>query len=141
MRGQRLSQPTPTSLGQGCVFVFTRDLPPALLAEWLGSFTCHCGNTGMERTPTKSQHRKLTREENSPAAPAGSQTRNLSITSPALSATSYPGQPDHSSDKLLKGHGSASCEVCVILTSNTCVTPWRRCRDAWCAISCSTKVP
>ena len=22
------------------------NLPPALLAEWLGSFTCYCGNTG-----------------------------------------------------------------------------------------------
>ena len=27
------------------------NLPPALLAEWPGSFTCHCGNTGVERTP------------------------------------------------------------------------------------------
>ena len=25
-----------------------------------GSFTCHCGNTGVERTPNKSQHTKLT---------------------------------------------------------------------------------
>ena len=30
-------------------------------------------------------------EENSPAAPAGIQTHNLSITSPALLPTSYPG--------------------------------------------------
>ena len=22
------------------------NLPPALFAEWPGSFTCHCGNTG-----------------------------------------------------------------------------------------------
>ena len=37
---------------------FRCNLPPALLAEWPGSFTCHCGNTGVERTPSKSQHTK-----------------------------------------------------------------------------------
>ena len=62
--GQRHSQPTPTSMGQGCICVFRRNLPPALLAEWPGSFTCHCGNTGVERTPNKSQHTKLTLEKN-----------------------------------------------------------------------------
>ena len=38
-------------------------LPSALLAEWPGSFTCHCSNTGVERTPGKSQHTKLTLEK------------------------------------------------------------------------------
>ena len=42
--GQWHSQPTPTSLGQG-------------------PFTCHCGHTGVERTPNKSQHTKLTLEK------------------------------------------------------------------------------
>ena len=42
------------------VCVFRCNLPPALLADWPGSFTCHWGNTGMERTPNKSQHRKWT---------------------------------------------------------------------------------
>jgi len=28
--------------------VLSRNLPPALLAEWLGSFRCYCGNTGVE---------------------------------------------------------------------------------------------
>ena len=32
------------------VCIFRCNLPPALLAEWLGSFTCHCGNAGVERT-------------------------------------------------------------------------------------------
>ena len=36
---------------------------PALLTEWPGSFTCHCGNTGLERTPNKIQHTKLTLEK------------------------------------------------------------------------------
>ena len=45
------------------VCVFRCNLPPALLAEWPGSFTCHCGNTGLERTPRKSQHTKLTLEK------------------------------------------------------------------------------
>ena len=53
MLGKRHSQPTPNS-------VFRCNLPPALFAEWPGSFTCHCGNTGVERTPNKSQHTKLT---------------------------------------------------------------------------------
>ena len=43
--------------------MFRYNLPPALLAEIPGSFTCHCGNTGMERTPNKSQHTKLTLEK------------------------------------------------------------------------------
>ena len=37
-------------------------LPPALLAELPWPFTCHCCNTGVERTPNKSQHTKLTLE-------------------------------------------------------------------------------
>ena len=37
--------------------------PPALLAEWPGSFACHCGNTGVERTPNKSKHTKLSLEK------------------------------------------------------------------------------
>ena len=60
------------------------------MAEWQGSFTCHCGNTGMEWTTNKSAHDVHSGEENSPAAPAGIQTHNLSITSQALLQTSYP---------------------------------------------------
>ena len=48
------------------VCVFRCNLPPALLAEWLGSFTCHCGNMGVEQTPYKSQHTKLTLEKKIP---------------------------------------------------------------------------
>ena len=29
------------------------NLPPALLAEWLGSFTCYCGNAEVEQVPKK----------------------------------------------------------------------------------------
>ena len=43
--------------------VFRCNLPPAFLAEWPGSSTCHCGNTGVERTPNKSQHTKFTLEK------------------------------------------------------------------------------
>ena len=35
-------------------------LPPALLAEWPRSSTCHCGNMGMRRKCTKNQNRKIT---------------------------------------------------------------------------------
>ena len=62
MHGQH-SQPFPTSLGRGCVRVYQGcNLPPALLSERLGSFTCHCGNTGeWERATLRtSHHRELT---------------------------------------------------------------------------------
>ena len=45
------------------VCVFSSNLPPALLAEWPGSFTCYCGNTGVDGYRNKSQHRKLTQEK------------------------------------------------------------------------------
>ena len=45
------------------VCVFRCNLPSVLLAEWPGFLTCHCGNTGVERTPNKSQHTKLTLEK------------------------------------------------------------------------------
>ena len=43
------------------------------------------GNTGVERIPKLESAQKVDPgEENSPAAPAGIRTRDLSITSPAL---------------------------------------------------------
>ena len=42
------------------VCMFRCNLPSALLAEWLGSFTCHCGNMGVEQIPHKSQQTKIT---------------------------------------------------------------------------------
>ena len=53
---------------------------------------CHCSHTGVERTTTTSQHRKLSREMkcNSPATPPGIRTRNFSIKSPALYKLNYP---------------------------------------------------
>ena len=45
------------------VCMFRCILPPALLAEWLGSFTCHCSYTGVEQTLSKSQHRWLSLEK------------------------------------------------------------------------------
>ena len=48
--------------GEG-VCVFRCNRPSALLSEWPGSFTCHCGNTGVERIPNKSRHTKLTVEK------------------------------------------------------------------------------
>ena len=31
--------------------MFSCNLPPALLVKWPGSFTCYCGNTGIEQIP------------------------------------------------------------------------------------------
>ena len=45
------------------VCVFRCNLPPALLAEWPGSFMCHCNNMGWNGHQIKSQHRKLTLEK------------------------------------------------------------------------------
>ena len=90
VRGQRHSQPTPSSLD---VCVARCNFQPALWAEWQGSFTCHC--TAVTRVWNGQRKRVSTHSsqwrKNSPAALAGIRTRNLSITSPALSPTSYPG--------------------------------------------------
>ena len=45
------------------VYIFWCNLPPVLLAARPGSITWHCGNPGLERTPNKSQHTKLTLEK------------------------------------------------------------------------------
>ena len=39
------------------------NLPPALLAEWSGSFTCYCSKRGWNGYRNMSQHRKLTTEK------------------------------------------------------------------------------
>ena len=45
------------------VCVFSRNLPPALLAEWLGSFRCYCGDTGVEhRYRNKASAQKADKE-------------------------------------------------------------------------------
>ena len=43
--------------------MFRCNLQPALSAEWPGSLTCHCSNSGVEWTLNKSQHTKLTLEK------------------------------------------------------------------------------
>ena len=45
------------------VCMFRCNLQPAFLAQWPGSFTCHCSNMGVEQTLNKSQHTKLTLEK------------------------------------------------------------------------------
>ena len=67
------------------VWVLKISPPPALLEKkWPGSFTCYCGNTGVELIPIWESARVVySGEENSPTAPAGYRTRDLPITSPA----------------------------------------------------------
>ena len=59
----------------GCsVCVFSCNLPPALLAEWL-SFTQYCGGTGVEQIlKQKSGQKANSGEENSSATSTGDQT-------------------------------------------------------------------
>ena len=45
------------------VCVFRCNLPPALLAEWPGSFIRNCSNMGIEQTLNKSEHTKLILEK------------------------------------------------------------------------------
>ena len=74
--------PLLTLLGQGCLAI-TCHL--RFLVEWLGSFTCHCSNTGLEWTLDKeSAHKVDSGAENSPTTPARIWTCNLSIKSGAL---------------------------------------------------------
>ena len=39
--------------------MFKRNLPPAHLAEWPGSFMCHCCNTGVERLLKQESEQKV----------------------------------------------------------------------------------
>ena len=73
------------------VCVFRCNLPPAPFGRMTGSFYV-LRHTGMKRTPNKSQHTELRAagEENSPAAPAGIRTRNLSLTSPGVCQQAIP---------------------------------------------------
>ena len=51
--------PVRLHLGKG-VCMIRCSLPLSFCSECPGSFRYHCGNTGVERTPSKSQHRKST---------------------------------------------------------------------------------
>ena len=63
------------------------------LADWPGSFTCHCRNTAVERTPNKGQHRKFTLEKKfSSRFCRDSNSQTFDHESGTL-ATSYPGSP------------------------------------------------
>ena len=66
------------------VCVFKRNLPPALLAEWQGSFTCYCSNTGWNGNWIRASTEVNFGEENLLPLMPGLGTCNLSIISPAL---------------------------------------------------------
>ena len=89
MSDQRHSQPTLTSLGQGCMRVVTCHLH-FWQNDWglLRATTLALG--GMD-TVQESAHNVNSGEENSPAATAGIRTRDLLITRPVLLTTSSPG--------------------------------------------------
>ena len=93
MPGQPHSQPLWFCWVKGiCPFICK--LPPALLAEWLGSCSCHCSNTELEWTLNRSQHRKLTLEKK--------------ILPPLLlrfKLTTFLSQVQHSTNKLSPLHG------------------------------------
>ena len=80
----------------GCICIFSCHLAPALLAERLVSFICYCGTQGWNGYGNKSQHRKLTlekTEETPSAAPAGTRTCDLSVTSHARYHWAIPTPP------------------------------------------------
>ena len=73
----------------GCMHV-SCNLPPALLAEWPGSFTCYCSNMGVEWILKLESAQKIYPcEENSPTTPARTWTGRLLITSPPLKQLSW----------------------------------------------------
>ena len=76
------------------------NLPSALLAEWPGSFMCRWGNTGLERTPNKSQNTKLTLEQKT-LLPLlqGFKLATFWSRSPTFLPTSYPNSPVFTSNK------------------------------------------
>ena len=60
-----------------------------ILGRMTASFTCHCDNTGVERTPNKSQHRNLTVEK-----------KALPPLLPGLELTTFRSQVGRSTNKL-----------------------------------------
>ena len=105
MPGQLHSQPSPTSLGQGCMGVFRCNLPPALLAEWSGSFTYHCGNMRMEHKVTLEKKmippilsrfelvERRTRDQKATSSNPGRSSGSIFFSSVTLYISSYPGFP------------------------------------------------
>ena len=85
------------------VCVFRCNQPPALLAEWLGSFTCKGGTD----TEWETAQKVNSGEENSPTAPARTGTCKHSTMGPAL-PTSYPSFPSytHVNEPLIKDYSS-----------------------------------
>ena len=71
------------------------NLPPALLAEWPGSFTCRCSNTGLERTPNQSAQKVNAEEKLLPPLLPGIEMRPSDHESVALPRTL------HSTNKIL----------------------------------------
>ena len=70
---------------------FSCNLPPALLAEWPGSFTCYCGNTWWNGYRNKSQHRRLNPEKNiSRLSCRDSNSRHFIHESGALTTELFP---------------------------------------------------
>lgn len=73
------------------VWVLWCNEPAALLAVWLGTVMCCCGNTGMAQTLNKEFAWKVqTEEENSPTTPVQIRTENLLIRSLTLYELNYP---------------------------------------------------
>ena len=62
---------------RGILCVFRCNLPPALLAEWLWSFMCHCGNVWDGMDTKESAQKVCSGEENSPITFARIQTETL----------------------------------------------------------------
>ena len=81
LMGPTLSQDTvvspPRLVWVKDVFVFSYNLPSALVAEWPRSFTGYCGNTFVNRIPKWVGQKAYFGEEHFPAASAGDRTRGL----------------------------------------------------------------
>ena len=90
MPGQQHSKPAPTHWVKG-VCRFRRNLPPALLAERPGSFTCHCNNTKVEETLNKTQHTNLSLKK-----------RILLLLLLGFKLTTFRSQVQRSTDKLFQ---------------------------------------
>ena len=74
------------------VCMFRHNLPPALWAEWLRSFMCHCCNTGLNGHWIRAQ-KVSPGEESSAATPVRMWTHNLSITRLVFYQQAIPAPP------------------------------------------------
>ena len=102
--------------------MFSCNLPPALLAEWPGFFTCYCGNTGVERilkirvsTESRPWRRKFSRRSSRDSNPIPFNHKSGALTTELSPPPSLNGLEANKVNSVTKLHGlRRKAEFCFI---------------------------